>query len=109
VKYVRAMPSRIVEMPGTRNPRIRYFAPGDGEKQEEFDLVVLSVGMRVPAGVRNMAERLGLGLNEFGFARTDRLAPLTASGPGSTSRARSRSRRTSPSRWPRPRRPPPAP
>jgi heterodisulfide reductase subunit A-like polyferredoxin len=82
VKYVRAMPSRIVEMPGTRNPRVRYFAPGGAEQQEEFDLVVLSVGMRVPAGVRQMAERLGLGLNDFGFARTDRLAPLAASRPG---------------------------
>ena len=82
VKYIRAMPSRIVEMPGTKSPRIRYFAPGGAEQQEEFDLVVLSVGMRVPAGVKDMAARLGVGLNEFGFARTDRLAPLAASRPG---------------------------
>lgn len=82
VKYIRAMPSRIVEMPGTRNPRVRYFAPGGGEAQEEFDLVVLSAGMRVPAGVKDLARRLGLGLNDFGFARTDRLAPLATSRPG---------------------------
>ncbi len=82
VKYIRAMPSRVVEMPGTRNPRVRYFAPGGAEEQEEFDLVVLSVGMRVPAGVKDMAQRLGVGLNEFGFARTDRLAPLATSRPG---------------------------
>ena len=82
VKYIRAMPSRVVEMPGTRNPRVRYFAPGGAEEQEEFDLVVLSVGMRVPAGLKDMAQRLGLGLNEFGFARTDRLAPLATSRPG---------------------------
>jgi heterodisulfide reductase subunit A-like polyferredoxin len=82
VKYIRAIPSRVVEMPGTRNPRVRYFEPGGAEKQEEYDLVVLSVGMRVPAGVRELAQRLGLGLNEFGFARTDRLAPLATSRPG---------------------------
>ncbi len=82
VKYIRAMPSRVVEMPGTRNPRVRYFAPGGAEEQEEFDLVVLSVGMRVPAGIKDLAQRLGLGLNEFGFARTERLAPLATSRPG---------------------------
>jgi heterodisulfide reductase subunit A-like polyferredoxin len=38
--------------------------------------------MRVPAGLKDMAQRLELGLNEFGFARTDRLAPLATSRPG---------------------------
>ena len=88
VKYVRAMPSRIVEVPGTKKLRVRTFVSGGGtsssfnEKQEEFDLVVLSVGMRVPAGMKELAQRLGIGLNEFGFARTDRLAPLATSRPG---------------------------
>ena len=30
VKYIRAMPSRVVEMPGTKNPRVRYFDDGRG-------------------------------------------------------------------------------
>ena len=82
VKYIRAIPSRVVEMPGTKNPRIRYFDEAGIERQEEFDLVVLSVGMQVPASVRQTAGRLGLELNEFGFAQTDRLAPLATSKPG---------------------------
>jgi len=82
VKYVRAMPSRIVEMPGSKNCRVRYFDEKGEERQPEFDLVVLSVGMRPSARVREMAGRLGLELNEFGFCRTDRLAPMAASRPG---------------------------
>jgi heterodisulfide reductase subunit A-like polyferredoxin len=82
VRFIRAMPSRVVEMPGTKNPCIRYFEPGGAEKQEEFDLVVLSVGMRVPPSIKELAQRIGVGLNEFGFARTDRLAPLASSRPG---------------------------
>jgi heterodisulfide reductase subunit A-like polyferredoxin len=82
VKYIRAIPSRIVEMPGTRNPRVRFFDEAGAEQQQEFDLVVLSVGLQVPEGVRQMAGRLGLELNQFGFAQTERLAPIATSRPG---------------------------
>jgi heterodisulfide reductase subunit A-like polyferredoxin len=82
VKYIRAMPSRIVEMPGSKNARVRFFDEKGQEHQEEFDLVVLSVGMRPSAGVKEMARTLGLDLNEFGFCATDRLAPMAASKPG---------------------------
>ena len=82
VKYVRAIPSRVVETPGTKTPRVRYFDETGAERQRDFDLVVLSVGMRVPPSVREMAARLKVDLNEFGFARTDRLSPQATSRPG---------------------------
>ncbi|MFI5378966.1 MAG: FAD-dependent oxidoreductase [Tepidisphaerales bacterium] len=82
VKFIRAIPSRVVEMPGSRNARIRYFDDGGKEQQQEFDMVVLSVGMRPSDSVKALAERLGLSLNEFGFCQTDRLAPMTGSKPG---------------------------
>ena len=82
VKYIRAIPSRVVEMPGSKNPQVRYFDETGTEQQQEFDLVVLSVGMQVPQSVRETAGKLGLDLNEFGFAQTDRLAPLASSRPG---------------------------
>ena len=52
VKFIRAIPSRVVEMPGTKTPRVRYFDQAGVEQQQEFDLVVLSVGLRVPASVQ---------------------------------------------------------
>ena len=82
VKYIRAIPSRVVEMPGTKNPRVRYFDQAGAELQQEFDLVVLSVGLRVPTSLREMAAKLGLALNQFGFAQTERLAPQATSRPG---------------------------
>jgi heterodisulfide reductase subunit A-like polyferredoxin len=82
VKFIRAIPSRVVETPGTKTPRVRYFDQAGVEQQQEFDLVVLSVGLRVPASVREMAGRLGLDLNQFGFAQTERLTPLATSKPG---------------------------
>ena len=82
VKFIRAIPSRIVEMPGSRTPRIRYFDQDGAEQQQDFDLVVLSVGLRPSAGVKEMAAQLGVELNEFGFSRTERLSPLATSKPG---------------------------
>jgi heterodisulfide reductase subunit A len=63
-------------------PHVRYFDQTGAERNQEFDLVVLSVGMRVNSALQDMARRLGVELNEFGFARTDRLAPLATSRPG---------------------------
>ncbi len=82
VRYVRAIPSRVVEMPGTKSPRVRYFDEGGEERQEEFDLVVLSVGIKPGASVAELAERLGIRRNRFGFCETDRLAPVVSSRPG---------------------------
>jgi heterodisulfide reductase subunit A-like polyferredoxin len=82
VKYVRAMPSRLVELPGSRSLRVRTFDPSSGELEQEFDLVVLSVGQRPSPWVKLTADRLGLCLNQFGFCDTDRLAPMAASTPG---------------------------
>ena len=82
VKFIRAIPSRVVEMPGSRTPRIRYFDQDGAEQQQEFDIVVLSVGLRPSSGVKEMATNLGVELNEFGFSRTGRLSPLATSKPG---------------------------
>jgi heterodisulfide reductase subunit A-like polyferredoxin len=82
IKFVRAIPSRIEEMPDTGNPRVQYISQSGADQQQDFDLVVLSSGIQASSEAREMAGRLGLKLNEFGFAHTGRLSPLAASRPG---------------------------
>ena len=82
VRFLHAMPSRVVELPGSKSPQVRYISAAGQEIYEEFDLVVLSVGMRPNAQVNELAKRLGVDLNQFGFCQTDRLAPMAASRPG---------------------------
>ncbi len=50
--------------------------------EEEFDLVVLSVGMTTSQSVRATAARLGVDLNAFGFCETKPFAPLATSREG---------------------------
>jgi heterodisulfide reductase subunit A-like polyferredoxin len=82
VSYVRAFPSSLQEAAQTRNLRIRYRSAQGIEQEQEFDLMVLGSGLQVSAGVKQMAARLGVQLNPFGFAQTGRFSPLTASQPG---------------------------
>ena len=88
VRYVRCMVSSVKEVPGSRNLRLNYvtFSESQGSRplihEEEFDLVVLSVGLRPSQETREMAKRLGLSLNEFGFIETDPYNPAATSLPG---------------------------
>jgi heterodisulfide reductase subunit A-like polyferredoxin len=88
VRYVRCMVSSVKEAPISHNLRLTYVVSG-GENgknprpvEEEFDLVVLSVGLRPSAATQEMARRLGVELNEFGFARVGEYTPGETSRPG---------------------------
>jgi len=84
VRFVRSFVSRTYEMPGTRDLRLVYAAPGERMKQveEEFDMVVLSLGLEPSASLQEQADRLGLLLNRWGFAQTKELCPMDSSRPG---------------------------
>ncbi len=82
VRYVRCSISRVAEDPKSKNLLLSY-VNADGELQdEEFDLVVLSVGMVPSASTEQLAKDLGVDVNAYGFALTDPMAPLATSRPG---------------------------
>ncbi|MHA1207894.1 MAG: FAD-dependent oxidoreductase [Candidatus Freyarchaeota archaeon] len=81
VRFVRSRVPKIEEIPGSRNLLVKYVEDGE-PKEEEFDLVVLSVGMKPPRSARDLAEKLGIDLNEYGFCKTGEFTPLETSVPG---------------------------
>lgn len=61
---------------------IRYaLGPGDVHR-EEFDMVVLSVGLCAPSRAPDLARAAGIELNGYGFCRTPTLSPVVTSRPG---------------------------
>ncbi|MGI6035506.1 MAG: NAD(P)-binding protein [Limnochordia bacterium] len=62
--------------------RLRYTTEEGGVQEEEFDMVVLSVGLRPPKEAGRQAESFGLKLDEYGFCSTDPLQPVQTSRPG---------------------------
>jgi len=51
-------------------------------KDEEFDLVVLSVGMKPPKRIEELAKILRIKLNKYNFCATDTFSPVETSRPG---------------------------
>jgi heterodisulfide reductase subunit A-like polyferredoxin len=82
VRYVRCMISRIAEDPQTKNLLLTYVDDSGEIKEEAFDMVVLSVGMEPSRSARNMAKKLNIDLNPYGFAKTDVFKPLSTSRQG---------------------------
>ncbi|MEN6578044.1 MAG: NAD(P)-binding protein [Phycisphaerales bacterium] len=82
VRYIKSIPSRIVQVPGTMNPRVRFLNESGKLTEEEFDLVVLAVGLEASKSAVQCAKQLGIELNDYGFCATDRSLPLSTSRPG---------------------------
>jgi len=108
IRYTRCRISAIKENPANGNLVMRYpedhdglasaggdgmpaaeHAPGHSQhtgrqtlQQEEFDMVVLSVGMEISESVREMGRELGIKLDDYGFCHTVQFAPLETSRPG---------------------------
>jgi heterodisulfide reductase subunit A2 len=82
IRFIRSYASIAGEVPESKNVRIRYADPGDGVKEEEFDLVVLSVGLNPPADFKNLADKFGIELNKHGFCNADPFNPMETTRPG---------------------------
>lgn len=81
IRFVRSRISKIEEIPKSRNLLLRYVEDGE-PKEEEFDLVVLSVGMEPPKKVKELAKNLGIQLNGYDFCSTKLFSPLETSRQG---------------------------
>ncbi len=82
VKYVRAIPSTIRQDAATGNLEIQYALPDGRVITETFDLVVLSVGLQAPSGMRRLAAELKVDLTADGFCKTTNLSPVNTSREG---------------------------
>ena len=82
-KLVRARVSSVEINPANDNLRIQY-DPNDGGslREEEFDMVVLSVGMCSSESTRKLAKKLGIELSETGFVTSDPFDPILTSKGG---------------------------
>jgi heterodisulfide reductase subunit A len=82
VRFIRSYVSIGREIPESGNVTIRYATAEEGVKEEEFDLVVLSVGLEPPQDVQKLAEKFGIELNAHEFCRTSPFNPIETSRPG---------------------------
>jgi heterodisulfide reductase subunit A-like polyferredoxin len=81
VRYVRTMISSVKEDPTTGNLILRY-NQGAQTIEEEFELVVLAMGVKPPKDALEIARVTGIKTNEYDFAYTNPLNPVETSKRG---------------------------
>lgn len=82
VRYIRSRISHLNESSETNGLILNYETEEGERTSEEFDLVVLSVGLESARDHQEMAKIFGIDLNSYGFAKTSPFYPLQTTSPG---------------------------
>ena len=82
VRFIRSRVHTITEADETGTLNLRYVTESGEMINEEFDMVVLSIGMEPADSAVDAAKKLGIELNEYNFVKTDNLNPVATSRPG---------------------------
>ena len=82
IRFVRSRISTILQDDETGDLLIPYVDQSGRRVQEAFDMVVLSVGIGISQQAVDLSKRVGVGLDQYGFAITGSLKPVSSSRPG---------------------------
>ncbi|MFO8102141.1 MAG: FAD-dependent oxidoreductase [Dehalococcoidia bacterium] len=82
VRYVRGIPSMVKELQQSRNLLVDYQGEDGNRQQEEFDMVVLSVGLEPSTSSGELAGALSISTDKYGFCQIDELLPNLTSKSG---------------------------
>jgi len=82
VRFIRSYTSIVREDPVTKNVTVRYSTPEEGVKEEEFDMVVLSIGLNPPTDAKQIAQKFGIQLDTNDFCKLDPVNPMVTNKPG---------------------------
>ena len=82
VRFIRARPHTIDPGPGQSGIVMTYFTEDGRQCREEFDMAVLSIGMEVSADALDLAEKTGIELGAYNFAKTGSFNPVASTREG---------------------------
>jgi len=74
VRFVRARIHSIIQ--DSDGSLVIKYAGDQGATEEKFDMVILSVGLRPPSDAKELSDKLGLRLNQYGFCEVDGFSPV---------------------------------
>ena len=82
IRFVKSKISNIVPVGDAEKQLIRYIDETGKRVEEEFDIVVLSVGLGVSKEVIDLANRIGIERDQYNFASSTSFKPVKTSLPG---------------------------
>ena len=81
IKFIRTRPHTIDPGKNNNGVLMRYTNKGC-QFVEEFDMVVLSIGLEAPKDASDIAKKFNIKLNRYGFAKTSDFEPVSTTRPG---------------------------
>jgi len=75
-RFIKSAVSIVKENPVNKNLIFRYTTFDGSTVDEEFDMVVLSIGLNPPKANIKFSEIMGIKLNEYGFCYTNETSPV---------------------------------
>jgi len=82
VRYIWSKASILEQRPETGSVSLRYRINGSEVRDEQFDLVVLSIGLSPSASNRELAQKLSIELDNHGFCESPAFSPMETSRKG---------------------------
>ena len=82
IRFVRSRIHSLEEDPETQDIIVQYVDEAGEVKVENFDMVVLSVGLQTPSELVDMAEELDVDLDADNFVQTGNFTPVATSRKG---------------------------
>jgi heterodisulfide reductase subunit A len=82
VRFIKAKVASAPPLPGSETHLVSYVDESGCSRAEEFDLVVLSVGLETTEISAELAQKTGIELNKYGYAKTCGFSPVSTSRPG---------------------------
>ena len=82
VRFVKSRIHSVIEKPGTDDLILKYADEDGNMQEEEFDMVILSVGLTIPKESRELAARIGVATDHYGFVKTQTFNPIETSRSG---------------------------
>ena len=82
VRYIKSRINTILQGEEEGDLKLRYTDETGRIVHEEFDMVVLSVGLDIPKESIDLSRKIGVDLNHYNFAETNSFAPVQTTRPG---------------------------
>ncbi|MFZ5595654.1 MAG: NAD(P)-binding protein [Bacillota bacterium] len=82
VNYIRSMISTVKELQQSKNLRLSYRTEDGTLVEDDFDMVVLSAGLKTHEDSVKLAKKLNVKLNQYNFCQPEALTGVITSRPG---------------------------
>ena len=82
IRFIKSRPHTIDPGPNNIGVKLTYVTEDGAKVEEDFDMLVLSVGLEAPKDALALAEKFGIDLDHHNFVKTGSFAPVATNRDG---------------------------